>query len=136
MAYSNLGRDQYIQAGLSPDQVFVAPNATAPKPVGPVPERKPNFSNGKPTIIYVGRLQARKKIDTLINVCAKLPEKIKPNLWIVGDGQVMDELKSLAETRYPAIKRAISSGRLVCFTRHGRTGYSGSHVLRPSGYCR
>jgi glycosyltransferase involved in cell wall biosynthesis len=104
MAYSNLGRDQYIQAGLSPDQVFVAPNATAPKPVGPAPERKPNFSNGKPTIIYVGRLQARKKIDTLINVCAKLPEEIKPNLWIVGDGQVMDELKSLAETRYPATK--------------------------------
>ena len=102
LAYSNQGREQYINAGLPPDRVFVAPNATAARPVDPAPERPPNFLNGKATLIYVGRLQSRKKIDSLINACSKLPEKIQPNLWIVGDGPVMEDLKNLAKLKYPA----------------------------------
>lgn len=104
LAYSSQGRDQYIEAGLPSNRVFVAPNATAARPVGPAPHRPPHFINGKATIIYVGRLQSRKKIDLLINVCSKLPEQIQPNLWIVGDGQILDDLKSLAKSKYPATK--------------------------------
>ena len=97
LAYSKQGRDQYINAGLPPDRVFVAPNATAARPVDPAPERPPHFSNSKATLIYVGRLQTRKKIDSLIIACSKLPEKIQPNLWIVGDGPIMEDLKTLAK---------------------------------------
>ncbi|HZK62432.1 MAG TPA: glycosyltransferase family 4 protein [Anaerovoracaceae bacterium] len=104
LAYSNQGRDQYIDAGLSSERVFVAPNATAAKPVGPAPERSPQFINGKATLIYVGRLQSRKKIDSLINACSKLQEKIQPNLWIVGEGQISEDLITLAKLKYPATK--------------------------------
>ncbi len=104
LAYSSQGRDQYINAGLPSDRVFVAPNATAARPVDPAPERPAHFPNGKATLIYVGRLQSRKKIDSLITACSKLPEIIQPNLWIVGDGPILEDLKTLAKLRYPAAK--------------------------------
>jgi glycosyltransferase involved in cell wall biosynthesis len=104
LAYSQLGRDQYISTGISPERVFVAPNATAGKPRKPAPVKPPTFENNRATLIYVGRLQPRKKIDSLIKCCAKLPEEKQPNLWIVGDGLILNDLKSLAKSVFPRTK--------------------------------
>ena len=52
-------------------------------------------------ILFVGRLQARKRVDALMRVCAALPENEQPELWIVGDGPERATLEALAETMYP-----------------------------------
>jgi len=51
------------------------------------------------TILFVGRLQARKRIDDLLKACAKLESK--PRLVIVGDGPERRELESFAREVYP-----------------------------------
>lgn len=104
IAYSQLGAKQYIQAGFCGDQVFVAKNATAPAPSTLPPQRMDFSGSRKPIILYVGRLQKRKRIDSLIRVCGRLPENIQPELWIVGEGEIHSELEILAESIYPNTK--------------------------------
>ena len=52
-------------------------------------------------MLFVGRLQARKRIDALLRACAALPEGIHPRLWIVGDGPERQPLEALAAEIYP-----------------------------------
>jgi glycosyltransferase involved in cell wall biosynthesis len=59
------------------------------------------FPNGHAILLYVGRLQARKRIDSLIQVCSQIPEESQPELWIVGDGEILPELKTAAQKYYP-----------------------------------
>jgi len=100
IAYSNQGKQQYIQAGIHEEKVFVAPNSIVPRPINLPPQRKLIFQQ-KPTILlFVGRLQTRKRIDSLIRVCSQLPESIQPDLWIVGDGSILQELKEYANKIY------------------------------------
>ncbi len=101
LAYSQTGRQQYIQSGILAEKVFVAANATAPRPASPLPEREPGFKNGQPTVLFVGRLQARKKVDSLIRICSQLEPELRPKLWIVGEGSVLPELQIEAETYLP-----------------------------------
>jgi glycosyltransferase involved in cell wall biosynthesis len=100
LAYSQRGAQQYIAEGFSPDRVFVALNAVAPRPSTPPPRRPPDFA-GHPTVLFVGRLQTRKRIDLLLHACALLPQDIQPRLCIVGDGPTRLELQSLATKVYP-----------------------------------
>ena len=104
IAYSHRGAEQYIDAGFNPENVFVAMNATDPAPIGPPPTRSLMNQESDFVLLYVGRLQSRKKLDVLIKVCSQLPERIQPNLWIVGDGPVRSELESLANAIYPKAK--------------------------------
>lgn len=104
ISYSQKGAQQYIQAGFKHNNVFVAMNATAPAPTDTPPVRKVWGDDYKPILLYVGRLQTRKKLNTLIEVCAQLPERIQPRLWIVGDGSVRTELESQAAQTYPNTK--------------------------------
>jgi glycosyltransferase involved in cell wall biosynthesis len=104
ISYSQNGAQQYIQAGFNPQQVFVAKNATAPAPTGTPPDRKVWNDDYTPILLYVGRLQPRKRLDSLIHICSRLPEKLQPQLWIVGDGAIRTELESLASKTYPATK--------------------------------
>ena len=53
--------------------------------------------NGKSVVLFVGRLQARKRIDLLLQACAALPAAIKPRLVIVGDGPEREALEKLAK---------------------------------------
>ncbi len=53
----------------------------------------------RPYILFVGRLQARKRIDSLLHACALLDSK--PRLVIVGDGPERQSLESLAKEVYP-----------------------------------
>ena len=98
IAYSNRGVKEYQQLGM--DNVFLAYNTTSPKPNWDNPYRSLQI-NGPLKVLFVGRLQARKRIDLLLEACHELPENLQPELWIVGDGPVSDELKKMAKERYP-----------------------------------
>lgn len=102
ITYSHKGAQEYQQAGFSPERIFVAPNAVAPRPLQPVPQRPPNFKDGRPTVLFVGRLQARKRVDFLLRACAALPHALQPALWIVGDGPERPALEAQAQQIYPA----------------------------------
>jgi glycosyltransferase involved in cell wall biosynthesis len=101
IAYSQTGAEQYRGLGCRVAKVFVAPNAVTPKPVNPALERPNKFKEGRATVIFVGRLQKRKKVDLLLQACALLPEALRPRLLIVGDGPEREELQTLASRVYP-----------------------------------
>lgn len=102
VAYSRQGAEQYCQAGFPVERVFVAPNAVAARPVEPAPDRSPGFEGGRASVLFVGRLQARKRIDLLLQACAELPEPLRPRLWIVGDGPARAEMEALAGRILPS----------------------------------
>ncbi len=98
ITYSQQGAQQYQAAGLSSRRIFIARNAIAPRPSNPPPER-PAVSATAPILIYVGRLQPRKRVDLLIRACAEQPTP--PQLWIVGDGPERPRLEALATDIFP-----------------------------------
>ncbi len=65
------------------------------------PPSKGDKFNVRPFVLFVGRLQKRKRIDNLIRACSLLPDDIKPSLSIVGDGPVKTELINFAGEIYP-----------------------------------
>ena len=102
IAYSSRGAQQYRALGAPAERVFVAPNAVAPRPVHPAPQRPANFDRQGALLLFVGRLQARKRLDVLLRACAGLPADCQPRLWIVGDGPARAELQSMAQAVFPA----------------------------------
>ena len=103
IAYSQRGANDYVALGIPQEKVFVAHNAVSAPPLSP-PQAggKPRRGGGaRPTVIFVGRLQARKHIDHLLHACAALPTELAPNLLIVGDGPELGTLKNLAAEVYP-----------------------------------
>jgi len=103
IAYSNLGAEQYRQLGLTPERVYVASNAVAPAPSFPPPQRRLQFDK-QPTVLFVGRLQSRKRVDLLIQACSTLPLELQPHVVIVGDGPARDELNVIAQKLYPSVE--------------------------------
>jgi glycosyltransferase involved in cell wall biosynthesis len=101
ITYSRRGATEYAALGFPAGKIFVAPNAAASRPSAPMPVRPETFS-GKPNVLFVGRLQARKRINLLLQACAALPETHQPRLVIVGDGPERAALEALAKTVYPA----------------------------------
>ena len=102
VAYSQHGAEEYRQAGFPVERVFVAPNAVVARPIEPAPVRALDFGGGRATVLFVGRLQARKRIDLLLRACAELPETIRPKLWVVGDGPARAEMETLANRVLPS----------------------------------
>ena len=100
ITYSKQGAAQLEALGVKKESVFVAVNATTAKPTHALPER-PSFFQGKPVVLFVGRLQARKRIDQLILACQALPKNLQPDLLIVGDGPERAKLESIAQNNYP-----------------------------------
>lgn len=100
IAYSRQGAEQYRTEGIPTERIFVAPNAVARKPSTIAPLRAQKFDQ-KLVILFVGRLQERKKVDNLIIACSHLGESIAPALWIVGDGPARKSLQALAGVVYP-----------------------------------
>ena len=101
VTYSQQGAEEYAALGFPPDLIFCAPNAVAPKPVQTLPERPSSFWNDKPNVVFVGRLQARKRVDMLFQACSMLPVELQPALAIVGDGPQRRSLETLAKEVYP-----------------------------------
>ena len=103
IAYSQRGAEEYAALGFPRDRIFVATNAVSPRPVVQPPSRLSRF-DVQPVILFVGRLQARKRVDFLLRACASLSEVeagLKPRLVIVGDGPESSRLVSFAERVYP-----------------------------------
>lgn len=99
ITYSQRGAAEYRALGFPADRVFVAPNAVTPRPKNGSLKRSKNSSHL--TVIYVGRLQARKRIDGLLRACAALPTRLQPRLQIVGEGPALGGLRRLATSIYP-----------------------------------
>ena len=77
----------------------MAHNSVSPAPSLPLPSR-PSIFDIRPSILFVGRLQARKRVDLLLRACSQLESK--PRLIIIGDGPERASLESLAQEVYPS----------------------------------
>ena len=101
ISYSHRGADEYRKVTFPTQHIFVAPNAVERRPVGHSLQRSPGYDK-RPKVLFVGRIQSRKRIDNLLRACARLPETMHPRLWIVGDGPSRRELQILAGQIYPS----------------------------------
>ena len=101
ITYSTQGAKEYATLGFAPQRIYIAPNAAAEKPAHPLPVRPENFRGGKAIVVFVGRLQERKRVDMLIKACAALPSEIQPALWVIGDGPSRAALETFAAETYP-----------------------------------
>ncbi len=101
ITYSQQGAQEYQRLGFSAERVFVAPNAAARRPVHPIPVRSLAALPHQLTLLFVGRLQARKRVDLLLHACQRLPEGLRPHLWVVGDGPERASLEKIAREVYP-----------------------------------
>lgn len=99
IAYSRRGAAEYAAIGPSPQEIFVATNAVAPRS-DRVPRRHARALD-RPSVLFVGRLQERKHVDFLLRACAEMPEP-GPRLTIVGEGPDRHSLESLARRVYPS----------------------------------
>ena len=97
IAYSQRGAAEYEALGFPKERIFVAHNSVAPAPSAP-PAVRPEAVE-RPSLLYVGRLQRRKRLDLLLAACARLESR--PRLVIVGDGPEGADLKELAADIYP-----------------------------------
>jgi glycosyltransferase involved in cell wall biosynthesis len=95
IAYSQHGAASYAAAGLfRPDRVFVAHNAVA-APAARTPAQ-PGSGEGPLNLLFVGRLQRRKRLDLLFEACAALPEDRRPTITVVGDGPDRNAFEQMA----------------------------------------
>jgi len=102
LTYSQRGAEEYAALGFPREKVFVAHNSVSAKP-NQIPDRRPKTVD-RAAILFVGRLQARKKLDLLLRACAEMESK--PRLIIVGDGPERASLEALARDVYPAAEFA------------------------------
>jgi glycosyltransferase involved in cell wall biosynthesis len=96
IAYSEQGAEEYRKLGFPVDSIFIAHNAVSPSPSSTTPRRP---FEGQAKILFVGRLQERKRVDMLIRACAG--SGYSPELTVVGDGPAMNDLEALAKEIYP-----------------------------------
>ncbi len=97
IAYSEQGAEEYISLDYPAKRIVVAHNAVAPPPTH-LPERTP-LSGRAARVIFVGRLQARKRVDLLLRACSQLDPQ--PELMIIGDGPERATLEMLADDQFP-----------------------------------
>ena len=97
IAYSQRGAEEYAALGFPREKIFVAHNSVSAKPEKP--DDRP-LTIDHVTILFVGRLQARKRIDSLLRACAEMDTK--PRLLIIGDGPERETLQTLAKEIYPS----------------------------------
>ncbi len=97
LSYSQRGADEYAALGFPREKIFVAHNSVSSAPAKP--KDRPQTVD-RVTILFVGRLQARKRIDSLLRACAELGTN--PRLMIVGDGPERLALESFAKKVYPS----------------------------------
>ena len=109
ITYSQTGASEYAALGFPSEKIFIAANAVSPAPKNPLPHRLQPEPGSAAQVLFVGRLQARKHIDNLLQACAALPIERRPEVVIVGDGPEKETLEKLAAEIYP---RAIFTGAL------------------------
>jgi len=104
LAYSQRGADEYAALGFPRERIFVAHNSVSTRPTQPplTPSTVHSipFGDRPPSLLFVGRLQSRKRVDLLLRACAQLDPQ--PRLVIVGDGPGHAALEALAREVYPS----------------------------------
>ncbi|HUS85371.1 MAG TPA: glycosyltransferase [Anaerolineales bacterium] len=98
IAYSTKGADEYAGLGYRPERIFVAPNAVVSPPRSAIKHLPAINRTGR--VLFVGRLQRRKRVDLLLQACASLQSK--PEVIIVGDGPAREEFEEIARKVYPS----------------------------------
>ncbi len=98
LSYSQRGADEYAALGFPREKIFVAHNSVSAPPSF-IPDHR-SLTIDRFTILFVGRLQARKRVDSLLQACAQLEER--PRLVIAGDGPEREKLLALAKEIYPS----------------------------------
>jgi len=98
IAYSTQGADAYRRAGYPAERIFTAPNAVT----GPPPELRPRKLSDPPRVLFVGRLQERKRLDLLLQACRAQERELE--LWIVGEGPARAQLERIASREHPHTK--------------------------------
>ena len=101
IAYSQKGAVEYSSITRASNKIYTATNSVTKRPDGSPPERSPHFVD-RANVLFVGRLQSRKRIDNLLKACASLPKNLQPQLKIIGDGPERDSLVKMAESVYPS----------------------------------
>lgn len=101
LAYSQRGAEEYASLGFPREKIFVAHNSVSSKPNFDL-QTRPSTFNLQPSLLFVGRLQNRKRIDSLIRACAEIKSNLR--LIIVGDGPEKENLQTLAKEIYPSTK--------------------------------
>ncbi len=110
IAYSTKAADDYRASGVPDERIFVAHNAVSTVNADSAAERFPaggdavtgwraRHGMSRPTIIYVGRLTAAKRVDVLIDACAAIGDGCE--LVVVGDGPERGTLEARAAERFP-----------------------------------
>jgi len=102
IAYSHKGAEEYIANGFPANKVYVATNAVTGPPKEKPPNRPDELSN-QPIVLFVGRLQKRKRLELLFEACATLHLDSLPVVWVVGDGSYRREYEYLANKIYPEV---------------------------------
>ena len=97
-AYSEKGAEEYRQFGIPENRVFTAHNAAVLPPTQAI-VREPFVKRA--TILFVGRLQRRKRLDVLFQACATIPLHLQPNVLIAGDGPDRGYFESFAREIFP-----------------------------------
>lgn len=107
ISYSQRGADEYAALGFPREKIFVAHNSVSPAPTSPMPQQPSTLRQAqdrlfdlRPTLLFVGRLQARKRVDSLLRACAEMEST--PRLLVVGDGPERAALELLAKEIYPS----------------------------------
>ena len=98
IAYSTKGAEEYAELGYRSECIFVAPNAVVPPPSKEIKHQPAKKRPGR--LLFVGRLQRRKRVDLLLQACARLQSK--PEVIIVGDGPAREEFEEIARGVYPS----------------------------------
>ena len=93
IAYNDDEREKLLKYGIDLKKTFVANNTIH------VPNASHDKITEKTSLIYVGRLQKRKKIDLLLEAFSRLNSPIRENIKIeiVGDGVIKEGLIQLSK---------------------------------------
>lgn len=95
LLYGAEGIEGMVARGIDRERIVVAPNTIH------VPNHQDHSGHPKHSLLFVGRLQPRKRIDDLIETFARLEGRLPDDtvLDIVGGGALMPALKALADAR-------------------------------------
>lgn len=110
LAYSRNGAEAFRRLGIPGERIFVAPNAVGSgtaeylrkRPRARQAARSALGLDARPAVLFVGRLQRRKRVDALLEACALAG--IPCQLLIVGDGPDRRRLEGVAGDIFPAAR--------------------------------
>jgi glycosyltransferase involved in cell wall biosynthesis len=119
-------KDIVQQYDISPDKIEVVPN-------GITPERFTPSDCESKTVVYVGRLHERKRVDKLVDAFAKVRSEVPDaRLKIVGTGNMEEKLR--AQIKRLNLEKSVKLTGFVPEEELPKNYSSGSVFVLPSAY--